>query len=305
MKKIIYKIFILVLAVILTVVGILIISPTYQNHILASLNDKHKYLSESNRKRIIIVGGSSALFGIDSKLIEKEFKDYDVVNMGLHAGLGLEFMLNDIKKDIREGDIIIINSEYSHFYGKTNGEAVLNNVIVYNEFKNFSSLSIENIKVMLNGLPEFLRGQLAGIILGESSGDKNIMKRNNISEDGDIKDFDNKKFNITSSKNGMGKYDYKNIEIINKFNKFAEGKGAKVYLTLAPLLDDQYSYWKEYISEIIEKIEENSQVRLISNVDQVIFEEKYMYDSVYHLNYEGRKLRTERLIKDLKTNIFN
>ena len=39
---------------------------------------------------------------------------------------------------------------------------------------------------------------------------------------------------------------------------------------------------------------------LISSSENFIFEDKYFYDTVYHLNAEGRRLRTDKVITLLK-----
>ena len=48
---------------------------------------------------------------MDSKLVESELK-MPVVNLGLHAGLGLEFILNEISSQMKSGDEVVISLEY-------------------------------------------------------------------------------------------------------------------------------------------------------------------------------------------------
>ena len=88
-------------------------------NLYSSLNNKHKYIEMSSKNNIIVIGDLNVLMGIDSELMEEEL-DYNVVNMGINAGIGLRFMINDIKDYIKRGDIIVICSKYAHYTGKLN-----------------------------------------------------------------------------------------------------------------------------------------------------------------------------------------
>lgn len=74
--------------------------------------------------RIIFVGGSNLAFGLDSQRI-KDSLNINVINYGLHAGIGLKYMVDDISTYARKGDIIVFAPEYSHFYsGLAYGESI-------------------------------------------------------------------------------------------------------------------------------------------------------------------------------------
>jgi hypothetical protein len=61
--------------------------------------------------RLIIVGGSNALFGIDGELIERKLH-IPTVNYGLHAGLPFGYMLHRVSKKMQPGDTILLDPEY-------------------------------------------------------------------------------------------------------------------------------------------------------------------------------------------------
>jgi hypothetical protein len=73
---------------------------------------KHQRLRDAPSPRMILVGGSNLLFGIDSTLIERD-TDYHPVNMGLIGGLRLEYVLNEVKAAARDGDLIVLSIEYN------------------------------------------------------------------------------------------------------------------------------------------------------------------------------------------------
>jgi hypothetical protein len=61
--------------------------------------------------RVLIVAGSNALFGIDSKQLEA-YWHRPVINLAVNAGLGLPYILNISKQLARPGDVILMPMEY-------------------------------------------------------------------------------------------------------------------------------------------------------------------------------------------------
>ncbi|HWE98065.1 MAG TPA: hypothetical protein VG269_29235 [Tepidisphaeraceae bacterium] len=61
--------------------------------------------------RLIILGGSNALFGIDGELIERKLH-VPTVNYGLHAGLPFTYMLHRVGKKMQRGDTVLLDPEY-------------------------------------------------------------------------------------------------------------------------------------------------------------------------------------------------
>ncbi len=72
----------------------------------------HRELSGENR--ILIAGGSSALFGIDAAWMEHELQR-PVLNIATHAGLELRPLLADIRALARPGDTVILQLELARY----------------------------------------------------------------------------------------------------------------------------------------------------------------------------------------------
>lgn len=81
---------------------------------LAATVDKHERLRRTTGSRIVLVGGSNVAFGFESDRMESAL-GRPVVNMGLAAGLGIEFMLREIEPALRDGDLVVLSLEYDHF----------------------------------------------------------------------------------------------------------------------------------------------------------------------------------------------
>lgn|GEM_PF-1263453 len=94
--------------------ALLFYSTTDSNNFLAETSVKHERLRQADRGKIVLVGGSSAAFGFSSERVVAAFSR-PVVNMGLAAGLGMEFMLSEVRRKLYPGDILVLSFEYEHF----------------------------------------------------------------------------------------------------------------------------------------------------------------------------------------------
>ena len=84
----------------------------YSNTFVGELPAKRALLAaESDKPRLILVGGSAAAFGVDSALLARELPDYQPVNFGLYAALGTRVMLDLSIKELRTGDLVVIMPE--------------------------------------------------------------------------------------------------------------------------------------------------------------------------------------------------
>ena len=79
--------------VILLAAGCLV-PPQYEDTFLGEMKYKMKRLTQTQGKRIILVGGSSIPFSVKSRLIEESFPEYNVVDFGLYADMGTTIMLD-------------------------------------------------------------------------------------------------------------------------------------------------------------------------------------------------------------------
>ena len=81
-----------------------------QSDYLDGIIDKHRLADKTSSPRIVLEGGSNLAFGIDSRKIE-DSTGLPVINMGLHAGLGLDFIVNEIKYIVKPSGIVILSIE--------------------------------------------------------------------------------------------------------------------------------------------------------------------------------------------------
>ena len=92
------------------VTAVLVCPAVYDETFLGGLAIKYERLCTTEEKKIVVVGGSSVAFGLDSELLSQH-TGYEVVNFGLYATLGTRLMLDLSKANINEGDIVIVAPE--------------------------------------------------------------------------------------------------------------------------------------------------------------------------------------------------
>lgn len=100
-----------------------------QENYLAATVDKHRRLAATAPPRLILLGGSNVAFGFNSDRLESE-TGLPVVNLGLAAGLGGDFMLNEAAGALRPGDVVILFLEYDQ-YGMAGGATALRQLLEY------------------------------------------------------------------------------------------------------------------------------------------------------------------------------
>lgn len=158
-------------------------------YVLARL-DKHEILKNNPSPKVVFVGGSNLAFGIDCSQI-KDSVGLNCVNMGLHAGQGLRFILDDIDPYIKEmnkddGNIIVLMPEFAHFFGNTSdgGSTTLGEVIITDPHS-LSLMDGDQKMLAFKGVPKLLTGCIMENIILPHRGSGFTYSRNNFDEDGD------------------------------------------------------------------------------------------------------------------------
>lgn len=81
---------------------------------LGAMQAKHQRLATLPSPKVVVIGGSAPAFGIDGAALEAALCR-PVVNMALHADLGFHFMVQEVKDELGEGDLVIVCLEQDNF----------------------------------------------------------------------------------------------------------------------------------------------------------------------------------------------
>ena len=104
--KICALVLVAVLAIVSPFIGVIaaatLTPPQYSNTFVGALDEKYDRLNAIDGEKLVVVGGSSVAFGVDSEMIEK-YTGMPVVNFGLYAALGTKLMLDLSRSAIGSG----------------------------------------------------------------------------------------------------------------------------------------------------------------------------------------------------------
>jgi hypothetical protein len=96
--------------------------PTPVSNWCWQMQQKKESLAAAEQKpRLLIVGGSSVLFGVQAALIQRE-TGQPTINLGTHAALGPRYLLNRARAVVRPGDTVLLALEYELYeWGDADG----------------------------------------------------------------------------------------------------------------------------------------------------------------------------------------
>jgi len=76
---------------------------------------KHWQVEQMGSPKIVFIGGSATLFGIDAAQVEKTL-GMPAFNYGMHAGLRLEDLMDNARRSLKPGDMLVMSLE-TPYYG--------------------------------------------------------------------------------------------------------------------------------------------------------------------------------------------
>lgn len=276
-----------------------LISPITRNessYVAASLDKEHR-LETVESSRIIFVGGSNLALGINCHKISEETK-LDVINMGLHAGLGLNFILNETKAGVRPGDIIILSIEYFLEDGNKKLMAQLTDVNPQALEKMDLSL-LDKIRLLVSRLQLCLSSAFYKFIGKENDP---IYYREGFDKFGDLKTH----FHAEKPAFPGGSIVFKNnnyndgIRKINEFISDTKSKGAIVYFTYPAFQRSTFNLNKAKLKVLDNQYRANLKCLVLGNMEMFVFDDRNVFDTVYHLDSVGIQKRTDNMLQLLK-----
>lgn len=267
-----------------------------QNDFTGAIIDKHHHLDSIQTPKLIFQGGSNTAFGIDGATIEEEFKTPTVI-LGLQVSYGLTFMLEELKSCIKKDDVIFLSLEYflsldgdykikklaGNFYPKAYTYYKKN---IFKEIEYSHYIIKESIfRKLRDGVVEdvFIRGAFNeyGNVVAH------IGKPNKLSLYGRDAVFEyNKK--------------WEGVKPLNDFYEYVKEIGAQVYFIYPSYPKTEYEKNKKAIALLDADLKKNLKIKILNSPIDSVFDDDYFYDSVYHLDGKGGKIRTARLIEMMK-----
>lgn len=265
---------------------------------MAAIIDKHKRLKELNGNRLLLVGGSNLVFGIDSRKLEKDLNK-KVVNLGLDAGLGFEFIMNEAIDVVRRNDIVLLSIEYPLYDADPDLELIYHTRCIYPEVRKYYQFNLlEQAFVTVIKFRKCLSSQKPRI--------DPVYNRQLFDEYGDQTGHLGKsprKYLMNSEPLQKIKVNY---NILKKLILRCQSVGAHLYFSYPTCASSFFNNNKLYILELENQLQGRlKKVEFVGKPSTFSFGDSLYYDSVYHLTARGRDLRTAVLSELLKQKLSN
>lgn len=285
--------------------------PVYQNTFVGELGEKYDRLTSIKEPKIVVLGGSSVAFGLDSAMMEAHL-GMPVVNFGLYANFGTRLMLDLSRPHIGEGDIVILAPEMNaqtlslYFNAGTLWQALDGYPAM------LRAVDGENIPAMLGTAFRFAADKLGYLVSGDRPQNTGAYAKEYFNEYGD--NVYDRPYNITTgtirsisldffTEDDGVTTDYEAfVAYLNTYIDDVTRAGATVYYSFCPMNAQALTEdtTPDTIFAYYQNLRASLHCRVISNINDYIMEEGYFFDSALHLNNAGVTVRTVRLIDDVK-----
>jgi hypothetical protein len=311
-RKFLYKILLLAIILIASVWGL------SQIHIHQSLPyeyaggmllDKHAIAQHTPSPKLLIVGGSSGSFGVNSNKLEAELK-LPVANMSFIAPFGSYFLLDDAIKEVKQGDVVLVTLEYDIETYST-ADILLSAADYYPAAKKYIKPE-SNLIIVVKDIVSHQLSNVRKLFWNTFTSNQN--QAANIDDETSVyfRGAFSTKGDIVSHLNNAPKYiDHHlfpkeitnfsaQIEGLNTFIAKAKTKGAEVFYVFPPITQSTYTYGKDNIEAIAGQLRKHAKCTIIGQPKDFVMPDSAFFDSFYHLKAQGRDLRTQKLADFLK-----
>jgi hypothetical protein len=272
---------------------------------MAATNDKYALLRQQKQPRIVWVGGSSVVYGVNSPYVAEQLK-YQPVNLGLHAGFGVEYMLNEVEPGLQAGDVVVVSLEYENFEDFPPGPKDVFDVLEARP-QNIEFLPLSYVPAMLDKGLIFTGGVLrrSAMALAGDLDRKPYYRRDSFNEYGDIVahyNVPNLTEKVTTDTKTFKFTDEDIDRVVRRLNLLHERcrtKNIQVFYSYAPLVDRLVEASRPEINKIQAAFKQSLQFPVLDTPDEVGYSDEYYFDTRYHLDQRGSQKRSEHLVEKL------
>lgn len=265
---------------------IFIAIPISPFHMLGGLLYKQHLVEHTPSPKIILIGGSNLLFGMDSSLIERKLK-IPVINYGFSVNLGLKYQIDQILPHIQPEDIVIVSAEYQQFTDEFFGTPSLDHwyIIEHNPRAIATYRSLPQIRSLIMSFPETLRFKMLYALQGDIA-------------DGRLYDFDLRGdytgYEFSPARTvGVKKIDH---DFDPRSVQYIKEKIPQAYITFAPVNNATYTANKELLEKIVPAL---VGLKTLGTPKDFIYPSDAFFDDVYHLQWKYRTDRTQKMLNFL------
>jgi hypothetical protein len=299
----------LLAALVLGSLGVLYFGPFPYKHQLAMLIDKRVMLTSKPAPRLILVGGSNLMFGVDSALLQQTL-GLRVVNMGVFGGLGILAPLEVILPQVRPGDTVLMVPEYTILFttlmpfGKDYYRWFL---AVDPKAAWRLYYSQQPTQALMSDFLLLIRDKIGALFVIPSKGNHSLAGNGYMRYLQVVNRFGDGSEEIVpvpadrlAARDTAFRPDAFKPEVVEQLNAVAasiRARGGRVLLTFGVYPYAEYELNHELIGSTAEQLRTRGQFQVVGTPQDFLFPYEDFSDSVNHLRAPARSERTRRLAR--------
>ena len=287
--------------------------------------------------KIVFLGGSATLFGIDAAAVEKAL-GVPALNNGLMAGMRLEDLLAEARRNVKQGDVLVLSLEPPYYDALGTGWTAwqLRNALGWDP-ESFDRLPLFQRLLAAFGAsnpqlsfdlcqaawqkkhsPKTLRrreqamapeSEIAARYLAHQGASKEFaFEIWNLDDHGDIlhADHGTKPLPAPFAPNLPGRIQPAVQKLLAAFLSEMRARQVSVYFDYTPYLVEKPAgdAWKQS-ETLFESGLRDLGGEVLETRDHFFYPRRLLFDNELHLNTEGRALRTQSLIEALRPKLVN
>ena len=313
MRSLLKKGCVLAALVVATTLAIFLLPVPYSHQLSAILN-KLDMVKEAGQDRVIFVGGSGLFDGLDSGMLEARL-NRPVVNLGLYAGFGITALLREIRPFLRPGDVVVIVPEYSVVFDSPDEQArkwifalapARNLPLLYGTVPDpvrafivdLVSLVRSKVQALPKAAQEALRARECRVFFGSGY----VYYRKYFTRNGDsLRTMRAATSPDLIEQRGVElfsdpRYRDQSFDAVNDFCRDALQQGVRTYFLFPAYPEEEYRRQQEGMRRYEARLRKELDCRILGAPEDFLYPYDFFTNTVNHLNGEGKRVRTEKVI---------
>ncbi len=280
-------------------------NPRDENHFFLAMHDKVQRMDQTQGPRLFLVGGSNVAFSIDSEALDGI--GHTPINLGLNAGLGLDFYLGIVEERVRQGDIIVLIPEYELLSAAPSPSLQQSFAGICPELAKYLDLASEHKSWKYRMDHEALTTFHAWVHKAFQSQKESrcgVYYRQAFNEDGDMVAHRSLPRQGAISDSAV-EFDPKMVRAslarLNAFARFCREQGAEVDYSYPPMPQERFAKSQAALAQFRELLDQELQVAQIDEPSDHVYESDQFFDTNYHLRGQAVADQTMQLRKSLES----
>lgn len=292
---------------------------------------KHNLIAAIKEPKLVVLGGSSALFGIDSTLLEHTL-GIPTINLALHAGLPSKYLFDEAQQYLQPHDHVLLAIEYS-LYTQLNPYSLwfTNQMMTWDTAFFWKLPSLEKIRFILSvPMHRLVAGTIAQVFRDRAgiidkrrlaspeeviqrhaqhvlkiSGAQEVYSALNLDRHGDVVMHLNRL--IVNTDYGLTKpfvYSERWWDEFRRFVKFCRDRDIIVYYAWQSAMKNiTLDFGSETVHAHLQNLTTHlhaNQIQTLGSPQEYQYDRELFSDTAQHLTPIGRSIRTQALLHYLK-----